>query len=169
MTRVKEDYKDKKVKTLIDFNAQQTKSIKSIAVKKEKNEKVTTRFGEMGKQDGKMLRFSKISLKSFVYDMVDAFCFPNNKSQKIYKKNEIIKCFLRLNLTDTDSCSFFFRFSLQRYLFSKRILCEELNIFEIFRHSKIAERLDFSHEIWLNYDFHKPELEAGWIVRNRIN
>ena len=36
-------------------------------------------------------------------------------------------------------------------------------IFEIRRHSKIAERLDSSHEVWKNYNFYKPELykQAG--------
>ena len=52
-----------------------------------------------------MLMFSKISLKSFVYDIIDVFCFPDNAVSEIYEKNEIVKVFIYLILTDTDSCS----------------------------------------------------------------
>ena len=31
-----------------------------------------------------MLMFSKISVKSFVYDLIDVFMFPNYETQKIY-------------------------------------------------------------------------------------
>ena len=48
-------------------------SIKSLAVKKQTEENVTTRYTNV-----KMLMFSKSSLKSFVYDMVGDFCFPDN-------------------------------------------------------------------------------------------
>ena len=104
-----------------------------------------------------MLMFAKISLKSFVYDMVDVFSFPNNKTQNIYNKNERIKCFLYLNLTDTDISSIFFVFICNDTCSLKESYVRNL-IFEILRHSKIAERLDSSHQIWLNYDFYKLEL-----------
>ena len=42
MSRVVDVYRDKKVKTLIDFDRQQTNSIKSLALKKNKNVKLTT-------------------------------------------------------------------------------------------------------------------------------
>ena len=44
-TRVEDAYNDKKVKTLIDSNFQNSKSIKSLAIKKNNCVKVTTRFG----------------------------------------------------------------------------------------------------------------------------
>ena len=50
-----------------------------------------------------MLMFSKVSLKSFVYDVIDIFCFPNEDVKEIYDKNKIIKYFVYLILTDTDS------------------------------------------------------------------
>ena len=52
-----------------------------------------------------MLMFSKFSLKSYVYDIIDVFCFPNEEVKEIYAQNYIIKCFVYLILTDTDSCS----------------------------------------------------------------
>ena len=57
-----------------------------------------------------MLMFAKLSLKAFVYDMIDVFCFSNEEIQQIYDYYQIEKCFLYQNLTDTDSTSLFFNF-----------------------------------------------------------
>ena len=57
-----------------------------------------------------MLMFSKISVKGFVYDLVDVFMFPNYETQKIYDKYKINQCYFDQNLTDTDSTSMFFIF-----------------------------------------------------------
>ena len=59
---------------------------------------------------GKILMFAKTSLQSFVYDMIDVFCFPDQVVPEIYKKYRIEKCFMYQNLTDTDSPSLFFAF-----------------------------------------------------------
>ena len=56
-----------------------------------------------------MLMFSKVSIKSFVYDIIDVFTFPNEE-KKIYQKYKINKCLVEQNLTDTDSTSIFFVF-----------------------------------------------------------
>ena len=53
---------------------------------------------------------AKMSLKSFVYDIIDVFCFPDKKVKGIFDKHDMEKCFLYLNLTNTDSCSMFFIF-----------------------------------------------------------
>ena len=55
-----------------------------------------------------MLMFAKLSLHSFVYDMVNVFCFPDKTIQEIYNRYQIQKCFLYENLTDTNSTSLFF-------------------------------------------------------------
>ena len=47
-------------------------SIRSVAIKKSQKINLTTRF-----LNGKMLMLSKISVKSFVYDFIDVFMFPN--------------------------------------------------------------------------------------------
>ena len=57
-----------------------------------------------------MLMFAKLSIKSFVYDTIDVFCFPNEDIKIIYDRYQIEKCFLYQNLTDTDSTSLFFIF-----------------------------------------------------------
>lgn len=80
-------------------------SIKSIAVKKNTTIKATTRFIK-----GKMLMFPKVSLQSFVYNVIDVFCFPSKEVKEIYQQNAIIKCFVYLFLVDTDSWSLQFIF-----------------------------------------------------------
>ena len=53
---------------------------------------------------------SKVSVKSFVYDIIHVFMFPNEEMKKIYQKYKINKCLVEQNLTDTDSTSIFFVF-----------------------------------------------------------
>ena len=60
--------KNKKIKTIIDFDKNECNSIKSIAIKGNRTIKETSRFVK-----GKMLMFSKVSIRSFVYDLIDVF------------------------------------------------------------------------------------------------
>ena len=46
--------------------------------------------------------FSKVSVKSFAFDLIDVFMFPNDEIQKIYDKHKINQCYLDQNLTDTE-------------------------------------------------------------------
>ena len=133
--------KNKKIKTIIDFTTQDTASIKALGVKTNDKVKITTRFIK-----GKMLMFSKISIISFAYDIVDIFCFPDEDVKKIFEKHDIIKCFIYLILTDTDSCSIQFTFITK--------LCSRISeddtrklIFEILLLKK-GERLDTSNEFY---------------------
>ena len=57
-----------------------------------------------------MLMFSKVSLKAFVCDLIDIFCFPDDEVEEIYARNNVRRCFIYLILTDTDSCSIQFLF-----------------------------------------------------------
>ena len=68
---------NQKVKSLIDFDDQYSASIKSIAIQKESKIHLTTRF-----LNGKMLTFSKVLVKSFAYDLIDVFMFPNDEIKK---------------------------------------------------------------------------------------
>ena len=103
--RIDNALKNKKIKTMYDFDRSQCNSIKSIVVKSSNNVKVSSRFIK-----GKMLMFAKLCLKSFVYDMTDVFCFPDQKIREIYDFYRIKKCLLYQNLTDTDSTSLFLNF-----------------------------------------------------------
>ena len=71
-----------KVKSLIDFDEEYSSSIRSIAIEKSSEVNLTTRF-----LNEKMLMFSKLSIKSFVYDLIDVFMFPNDKIIKRFIRN----------------------------------------------------------------------------------
>ena len=96
---------NQKIKSLIDFDEKYSASIKSLAIQKDTKINLTTRF-----LNGKMLMFSKVSIKSFVYDIIDVFMFPNEETKQIYQKNNINKCLVEQSLTNTDSTSIFFVF-----------------------------------------------------------
>ena len=85
---------DNKTESVIEFDS--GSSIKSVAIQTNPNVKITTRF-----MKGKMLIFAKTSIISFIYDMIDVFCFPedNPKVQAIYDKHKIEKCFLYQNFS----------------------------------------------------------------------
>ena len=64
--RKNEALRNQKVKSLIDFDKECSSSIKSIAIEQSSKVNWTTRF-----LNGKMLMFSKVSIKSCVYDLID--------------------------------------------------------------------------------------------------
>ena len=138
--------RDRRVKTMIDFEYNASNSIKSLAIKKNTNVKVTSRFIK-----GKMLMFAKLSIKSFVYDMIDVFCFPNKEIQRIYESYEIEKCFLYQNLTDTDSTSLLFVFICNLKSTLPESEARKV-IFECMIKSKILDRLDVSDEYWKQFN-----------------
>ena len=41
-----------------------------------------------------MLMFSKVSIKSFVYDLIDVFMFPDQEIREAYQKYQVDKCYL---------------------------------------------------------------------------
>ena len=154
--QVSDMIKNKKIKTMIDFDKRESNSIKSIVVNISTTVDVSTRFCK-----GKMLMFAKMSLKSFVYDITDVFCFPDDKVKGIFEKNDIEKCFLYLNLTDTGSCSIFFIF------ICKLEGCIPESVFrnvllEIIKHSKTGPRLDVSHDFWHSLTCRMKEREKLW-------
>ena len=98
--RKNEALTNEKIKSLINFDEQYSASIKSLSIQKIAKINLTTRF-----LNGKMLMFRKVSIKSFVYDKIDVFMFPNEEIKQIYQKYKINKCFVEQNLTDTGSTS----------------------------------------------------------------
>ena len=79
-------FKHKKIKTNIEFDQNKCNSIKLIVVKGDTMIDVTSGFINV-----KMLMFSKVSLKSFVYDLIDVSYFPTKKVEMIYDQYYIIK------------------------------------------------------------------------------
>ena len=68
---------------MIHFDDKQTSSIKLVAIQKNSIVNSTTHF-----MKGKMLIFSKTSVCSFAYDIIDVFCFSNeDKMKSVTSKN----------------------------------------------------------------------------------
>ena len=115
---------------------------------------------------GKMLMFAKTSFQSFIYDMVDIFCFPDQVVQEIYKKYCIEKCFIYQNLTDTNSTPLFFVFICNLNCTitekdSRKIL------FEVMVVSKIFQRLDLLDDFWEQFNVQSKAIKkTGWSLRN---
>ena len=127
---------------MIDFDKNKCNSIKSIAVRGNTTIDETARLIKV-----KMLMFAKMSLKSFVYDLTDVFCFLMEEVRKLYNQHDIIKCHINLNLTDTNSCSMLFNFISKKEFNIKDSDLRKL-IFKILKHSKIAERLNVLNKFW---------------------
>ena len=105
-----------------------------------------------------MLMFSKISVKSFVYDLIDVFMFPNEEIQKIYNKHKINKYYFDQNLTDTHSSSMFFVFICDLQCNLKENEAKDL-IFEIMLKSKLFDRIDLSADYFEEFQCKNPDLK----------
>ena len=146
--QVDDAVKNKKIKTMIEFDKKECNSIKSILVKGSTTIDVSSRFIK-----GKMLMFAKLSLKSFVYDLIDVFCYPDEKIKEIYRNYQIERCFLYQNLTDTDSTSLFFVFICKLDSFIAESEARKI-IFKCLKNSKIAKRLDVSGKFWEQFEMY---------------
>ena len=74
---------------MVDFDENECNSIKSIVIKGNTTIDPTSRFIKE-----KILMFAKFFIKSFVYDLIDVFCFPTEEVRRIYDLYSIIKCHL---------------------------------------------------------------------------
>ena len=143
---------NQKVKSLIDFDEEYSCSIRSIAIEKSSKINLTTRF-----LNGKMLMFSKVSIKSFVFDLVDIFMFPDQEIQEIYQKYQVDKCYLYQNLTDTDSTSMFFVFICDLNSCVSEDKAQNI-IFDVMLKSKVFNRLDLSAEFYEQFNCRNEDL-----------
>ena len=151
--RIDTAIKKTNVKAVIDFGACQSNSVKAMISKQNCNIKATTRF-----LSGKMLMFAKVSIKSFVYDMIDVFMFPDEVVKKIYEKYDIEECYVFQCLTDTDSTSLNIIFICG----DNSILPEDQArkiIFEVMTNSKILKRLDLSDDFWAEFGVQDKKLK----------
>ena len=143
----------KKNRMLIVFNDYKFSSVKSISVKSKANIKCTTRF-----MSGKLLMFAKVSLKSFIYSLVELLYFPqeNQVVAEIYEKYKIERIFCYHVLTDTDSTSI--QFFIVSDIDSTYPECKVRDIlFEIFSKTEIRERFDKSDEFWKQFNVYCPQ------------
>ena len=143
----------RKNRMVIEFNDSQSSSVKSIAVKNETNIKCTTRF-----MSGKLVMFAKLSLKSFIYLVVELLYFPveNPIFASIYEKYEIEKIHCYHILTDTDITEI--QFVIVSNADSTFPENKTRNIlFEIFYKTDLKERFDKSDDFWKRLNVHKPQ------------
>ena len=94
-----------------------------------------------------MLMFSKVSIKSFVYDLIDVFMFPNQEIREIYQKHQVEKCYLYQNLTETDSTFIFFVFICDLNCSVSEEKAQNI-IFEVLLKSKAFDHFDLSAEFY---------------------
>ena len=102
--------------------------------------------------------FSKVSIKSFVYDLVDVFMFPNEEIKKIYAEFKVDRCYLCQNLTDIDSTSIFFVFIWDLKCSIGERKSRDI-IFRVMITSKIFERLDLSDDFWDQFGVQNKKLK----------
>ena len=107
---------------------------------------------------GKLLMFAKLSLKSFVYSLVELLHFPEENPivASIYEKYDIEQINCYQILTDTDSTSI--QFIIVSDPANTYPECSVRDIlFEIFSKTEIRERFDKSHESWKRFNVHDPK------------
>ena len=142
LDREEEACRNNKIKSFTGFDEEYVSSIKFLAIKKEAKVNLTTRF-----LNKKMLMFSKTSIQSFVYGLIDVFMFPDEEIKKFYKSCKIQKCFLFQNVADTSRTSVFFVFSCNLSCSINEEKSRDI-IFQVLTKSKILERLDISDDFW---------------------
>ena len=140
--RISEQEKAPKTKSITEFNIEFACSVKALGVSENKTVKPTTHFFS-----GKMLLFAKLLLKSFIYDLLETFVFPNEITKKIYEKYDIDFVYLYHILTDTDSTAVQFLFICKENSKQKDIVYRDV-IFEVIKANDIVNRFDTSHKYW---------------------
>ena len=102
--------------------------------------------------------FAKLSLMSFIYDMLETFCFPDEEVQKILQKYMIKKVDIYHVLTDMDSTGLKFLFVSK----PDSAICENKYrdvIFEVIITSEVYNRFDTSHKHWEKCDARNENLK----------
>ena len=130
--------KNLNTKMIIDFDCESSVSVNSLAVNKINVVKLTTQFFS-----GKLPMFAKLSLMSFIHDMIETFYLSNTKTKIIYRSYGIEKKLAYHILTGTDSTALHFH-----------IFCSQNNsndrfrhiIFEVIAQSDIIKRFDISNK-----------------------
>ena len=102
--------------------------------------------------------FAKLSLKSFIYSLVELLTFPEENPivQQIYDKYQTERIYCYHVLTDTASTSSqFIIVSDPKSTFPE---CDvRFILFEIFSRTNIRNRFDKSDDFWKKFDVHMPQ------------
>ena len=152
VVRKNEALTNEKVKSLIDFDEDYLYSIRSVAIEKRSKINLTTRF-----LNGKMLMLGKVSIKSFIYDLIDVFMYPNQEIQEIYRQYQLNKCYLYQNVTDTYSTSMFFVFKCDSNSCVSKDKAQNI-IFDVMLKSKVFDRLDLLADFYEEFNCKNEDL-----------
>ena len=133
---------------IFQFNYQESALIKSFAVKQSNQVKLTTRF-----LSGKLLMFAKLSLRSFIYEMLEIFSFPDKKVQEIFQKYGIEKVHIYHVLTDTDSTCLKFLFVSDPWNDASE------SKYRVITASEIYNRFDSSRKYWERFNAKNEDLK----------
>ena len=115
---------------------------------------------------GKLLMFAKLSLKSFIYDLSEIFCFPTKEIINVYKKYLIQKVQVFHIPTDIDRTAFKFIFISN---LNRDVLEEKFRdiIFEFIIASKIYKRFDASRILGLFWVEKREQEKKARLLQNR--
>ena len=95
---------------------------------------------------GKLLMFAKLSLESFIYNVVETFCFPTEKISSLYKKIPYRECWNFSHvLADTDRKALKFIFTSDPNRDLPEDIFRDLP-FQVIVTSKVYKRFDSSHK-----------------------
>ena len=144
--KIREAVNSNRTKMILEFNCQESVSVKYFAVKQSNHVKLTTRF-----LSGKMLMFAKLTLMSFVYEMLETFCFPEKKYKNFFQKYGIEKVHIYHVLTDADSTCLKFLFVSDPSNNVPESKYRDI-IFEVITMSEVYNRFDSSHEYWERFN-----------------
>ena len=138
---------------VIEFNDYKSASVKSITVKSNTSIKCTTQF-----RSGKLLMFAKLSLKSFIYSLVELLSFPEKNPivTKIYDKYVTEKILCYYVLTDTDSMSIQFIIVSDPTSTYPESNVQDI-LFETFSYTNIHHRFDKSDNFWRRFGVCCPQ------------
>ena len=146
VNRLEEAYADKSYTFVQDLEKDVVNSVFAAACKRQNNVRISTRYIAV-----KLLIYAKISLASFLYDCVDSFCFPNEKTQAICTRPKIIKVLLYLLMTDTDLGSLEFIIIAEDSCDCGEREMKDI-LLKIFLGNDIHKRLDLSKEIFEQFN-----------------
>ena len=134
---------------VVEFNNRESASITSFAVKDKNEIKLTTQF-----MLGKLLMFPKRYLQSFIYNLLETFCFPQKKIIDL-KKQYFIEVHFFLLLAGTDSTVLKFIFISDPNSDLPEDKFRDVTL-EVVVTSKIYKRFDTSHNLYTSYGSEQP-------------
>ena len=98
---------------------------------------------------------SKISITSFVHQLIEIFYFLDEDLDRIFKLYKINHLYLYLLFTDTDSCSIQYVTQMEKEVdYTDKEIQFTLKGYVA---KKMSERLDKIHPFYKQFDLHKPE------------